>query len=137
MFADLTDDGTATFFVYLTKTADLSQATEIEDRDERLTYACEQLTTTAEESQADLRAMLEERGVEHTPFWASNTVLVKGDEEVLAELTWGRGGGVGGARPHRRRPAGAPGTLVAHASILEGSGDKEAYPCPRSRSRTS
>jgi hypothetical protein len=39
----------------------------------------QELTTTAEASQADLRTLLDERGITYTPFWIANTLLVEGD----------------------------------------------------------
>src|SRR5690606_39166979 len=69
VYAELADGGTTEFLVYLTDTADLSPAATLTDRDQRLAYGYEQLTSVAETSQADLRAMLDARGVPYTPYW--------------------------------------------------------------------
>jgi subtilisin family serine protease len=79
-------DGAGEFFVYLTETADLSGAAALESRVDRATHVFEQLTSHAEATQADLRADLEARGVDHTPFWISNTILVAGDQALAEEL---------------------------------------------------
>ncbi len=87
VYAELADGGTTEFLVYLTDTADLSPAATLTDRDQRLAYGYEQLTSVAETSQADLRAMLDARGVPYTPYWITNALLVTGDATLLAELT--------------------------------------------------
>ena len=86
VLADLAAGGTAEFIVYLDQRADLAPASTIADRTDRLQFVYDRLTTTADRSQAGLRAMLEARGVEFTPFWISNAVLVNGDRALLDRI---------------------------------------------------
>jgi subtilisin family serine protease len=86
VYAQLAQADTAQFLVYLDKTADLTGADELESKEEKGAYVYETLTSFADETQADLRAELEDRGVEYTAFWISNTLLVEGDEDLVAEL---------------------------------------------------
>jgi subtilisin family serine protease len=86
VLADLAAGGTAEFIVYLDERADLTTASTIADRTGRLQFVYDQLTATAERSQAGLRAMLEARGVDFTPFWISNAILVNGDRALLDRI---------------------------------------------------
>ncbi|MBC7877254.1 MAG: S8 family serine peptidase [Anaerolineales bacterium] len=65
-------------FVILKDQADISDVASIEDRDERLTAAYEQLTEHANETQADLRNFFDKVGVEYTPYYLENAIEVRG-----------------------------------------------------------
>ncbi len=80
------DRGTTRFIVHLATTADLSQAATVADRAAQGWYVYEQLTATAEASQAGLRAHLDRRGVRYTPLWIVNALVVDGDRALAEEL---------------------------------------------------
>jgi subtilisin family serine protease len=91
LWAELADGGTTSFWVYLAEQADLSAAPINSaggpvNRVEQASWVHDTLTTTAESSQAGLRAMLEARGIEHTPFWISNVIHVTGDAQLARQL---------------------------------------------------
>lgn len=65
-------------FVIMKAQADLTDVSKIEDRDERLTAAYEQLTAIANGSQADLRAFFDKVGVEYRPYYLENAMEVRG-----------------------------------------------------------
>ena len=82
--AAVADGGRADFWAVMEDRADLGDAASIADWAERGQYVYDRLTSTASESQADLVADLEARGVEYDTFWARNAVLVRaGDEATL------------------------------------------------------
>jgi hypothetical protein len=68
------------FFVVMKEQADLSTATGISDLTERRRFVYTTLVETADRSQADLRAFLDQQGVTYTPFYLTNGVEVQGDE---------------------------------------------------------
>jgi hypothetical protein len=65
-------------FVIMKAQADLTDVAKIEDRDERLTAAYDQLTAIASGSQADLRAFFDKVGVEYRPYYLENAMEVRG-----------------------------------------------------------
>lgn len=79
VLAELASARTTEFFVYLHDAADLSGAVALQRREAQTAHVFQELTTTAEPSQADLRTLLDERGITYTPFWIANTLLVEGD----------------------------------------------------------
>jgi subtilisin family serine protease len=86
VYAALTTSDTTEFLVYLSETADLSAAATLSDRDDRLEYVHQRLTTVAETSQADLRTELDRQGVEYQAFWVVNALLVAGDRQLVEQL---------------------------------------------------
>ncbi|WP_109474086.1 cell wall-binding repeat-containing protein [Ornithinimicrobium cavernae] len=85
--SELDEDGTADFWIDLAAEADLSAAADITDWDERGQFVYETLTATAEASQADLRAELDEAGVSYETFWATNAIRVTdGDADLVESL---------------------------------------------------
>jgi subtilisin family serine protease len=81
-----TGGGLVTFWVYLDEQADLSAAAGIADRDQQGRYVYEALTTTAERSQAGLRALLDAESAEYEPFWIANTIKVTTTGAVLEQI---------------------------------------------------
>ncbi|MPZ51234.1 MAG: S8 family serine peptidase [Acidimicrobiia bacterium] len=79
----IADEGEAEFVVVLDDRPDLSEAFTIGDWEDRGRFVYETLRDHAERSQSDLVSDLEAAGVEHTPFWVANVVLVKGDLEAV------------------------------------------------------
>jgi len=86
VLAELADRGSTDFFVYLREQADLSPAQAIPGKEAKGRFVYETLTATAEASQAGLRAALTGAGVEFTPFWIANVVLVHGDQALLNSI---------------------------------------------------
>lgn len=84
---ELGDDGITTVWVYLAETADLSPASEMSDWELRGQFVLDELTSTAESSQADLLELLNSTDVEYQSFWIANTVRVDAaDADLVQEL---------------------------------------------------
>jgi subtilisin family serine protease len=90
LVAELASGGQTTFWVYLDERADLSRAPRITaeptSRVAATRWVFQELTRTAEVSQARLRALLDARGVDYTPYWISNVIRVVGDRALAEEL---------------------------------------------------
>jgi subtilisin family serine protease len=86
VYAALAGDGTAEFLVYLDETADLSGAATLASKPARTAHVYQRLTAVARDSQADLRASLDSRGVPYESFWIANVLLVEGDRALVDEL---------------------------------------------------
>jgi hypothetical protein len=71
-------------FVILKDQADVSAATQIADRDERLTFVYQTLTGHASTTQADIRQMFDRFGVHYTPYYLVNAIEV--DNNPLVRL---------------------------------------------------
>ncbi len=65
-------------FVIFKAQADISNVAQIENREERLTAAYQQLTEFANRSQAPLRSALDKAGVRYTPYYLQNSMEVHG-----------------------------------------------------------
>jgi subtilisin family serine protease len=78
--------GVATFWALMREKADLAPAFGIDDSDARGEFVYKQLTSTADRTQADLRAFLTRRGADFEPFWIANTIKITGDEALLREV---------------------------------------------------
>ncbi len=65
-------------FVILKAQADLSEARQIQDIDERRAAAYKELTRFANESQSELRNTFDSLGVEYTPYYLVNAMEVRG-----------------------------------------------------------
>ncbi|NTW01649.1 MAG: S8 family serine peptidase, partial [Oscillochloris sp.] len=74
------------FLVFLNDQADLRAAYAIRDWNQRGQYVYETLHNHAEQSQADLRAMLDARSVSYTPLWIVNALAVHGNAADMAAL---------------------------------------------------
>src|SRR5262245_51601318 len=73
------------FFVLMEAKASLTAATSMRSHAQRATFVHQQLTQTAEQSQAGLRALLDAKGVGYTPFWIVNAVKVDGADTALVK----------------------------------------------------
>lgn len=71
-------------FVILKDQADVSAATQIADRDERLTFVYQTLTNHANTTQADIRQTFDRFGIHYTPYYLVNAIEV--DNNPLARL---------------------------------------------------
>jgi hypothetical protein len=69
------DDG---FLIILSEQADLGEAYGMADREERLQWVYDTLVETAEETQAPLRAELDELGLPYRPYYLINMIRVDG-----------------------------------------------------------
>ncbi len=73
-------------FVVMKDRANLSQATSIKDRNQRLTYVYKALTQEADKSQAGLRSTLDRYGIHYTPYYLVNSMEVNGGALVRLYL---------------------------------------------------
>jgi subtilisin family serine protease/N-acetylneuraminic acid mutarotase len=77
---------TTDFWVYFSKDADLKAASGIADRAKQGRFVYDQLTETANRSQAGVRAMLKDKSVKYHSFWIANTIRVTGDEDLMRRI---------------------------------------------------
>lgn len=81
---DAVKDG-ADFWVRFTSAAQTTSATDIEDWTERGQFVVDQLKSTAGQSQATVRKLLDERGIGYDAHWITNAILVQDGSRALAE----------------------------------------------------
>lgn len=74
------------FLIILKEQANLSDAADVTGREERLRFVYETLTTTAERTQAPLRAELDELGVPYRPYYIINMIRVDGHRRLQARF---------------------------------------------------
>jgi subtilisin family serine protease len=86
LMAELSGGASTDFFVYLRQGADLSAAANLDSKTAKGAFVHQTLTSLAQASQAGLRGTLAARGIEHTPFWIANAILVHGDQALVEEL---------------------------------------------------
>ena len=92
--------GTASVLVTLKARAELSGARERVRREDRIRFVYDSLRTVARESQKDLRALLDSRGIEYRAYYITNMIAIeKATPELVAELA---------ARPEVDRVSGNP-----------------------------
>ena len=89
----------AEFFVVLTDQADLSQAANLHTKAEKGRFVYNALLNKAQTTQGPIIRWLAGRGLEYTPFYIVNMVLVKGTRQVAEALA---------ARPDVARIEGNP-----------------------------
>ncbi|GAA1167480.1 hypothetical protein GCM10009584_05550 [Ornithinimicrobium humiphilum] len=83
----LAEQGRTDVWVRLADRADLSAAASVSDWNARGQAVVDALKKTAESSQKELRAELDDLGVEYEAFWATNSIRVGGaDAELVASL---------------------------------------------------
>lgn len=78
--------GTTAFFVVLQEQADLSGAAQLATKAAKGQYVYDQLSSTAERTQAGLRAFLDTRGIAYKSYFVRNMILVAGDLALATEL---------------------------------------------------
>ncbi len=78
--------GETEVLVVLAEQAHLGAASTISDRQARLRYVYDTLRETALRSQAPLRAVLEEAGVDYRPFYVINMLALRGDRALVTRL---------------------------------------------------
>jgi Subtilase family len=74
-------------FVVMKQQADLAGLDRIADRDDRLRQTYDRLTTTADTTQAALRATLHRDGIAFTPYYLVNGIEVDGDAATRVWLS--------------------------------------------------
>ena len=89
---DSAAQGQTEFLVLLKEQADLSAAKTLLTKLEKGTYVYNQLTKTAERTQAPILAFLKDQSlrsagtVEYRPYWVANLIWVRGNEELVKAL---------------------------------------------------
>ncbi len=78
--------GETEFLVLLAEQADLSGAAALTTQAAKGRYVYEQLSQTAQRTQAPLLRRLQAAGVAFRPYWITNLVWVRGDSNLLQEL---------------------------------------------------
>jgi subtilisin family serine protease len=76
----------AEFLVVLAEQADVSRAERMKTKAAKGRYVFEQLSRTAERSQASLLAELSALGVEHRPYWIVNMIWVNGGRDAVQAM---------------------------------------------------
>ena len=83
---DTSASGETEFLVFMQEQADLSGAARLKTQAARGQYVFEQLSQTAQRSQAPLLQRLETAGIPHRSYWITNLVWVRGDAALVQEL---------------------------------------------------
>lgn len=78
--------GETEFLVSLAEQADLSGAVDLPTQAAKGRYVYEQLSQTAQRTQAPLLRRLQAAGVAFRPYWISNLIWVRGDTALIQEL---------------------------------------------------
>jgi len=87
LLAKLAAPGSTTgFMVYLKARADLRGAATQKTTDAKATHVYQQLTNTADSSQAGVRGLLSTRNAQFRTFWIANAVYVNGDKSLVDAL---------------------------------------------------
>ncbi len=79
-------NGEAEFFVVMEKQADVSQAGFLKSKQAKGRFVYDLLTQTAENSQMEIRTVLQAGNRTFKPYWITNMVLVTGDKDLLEEM---------------------------------------------------
>ncbi|MGD9145330.1 MAG: S8 family serine peptidase [Anaerolineae bacterium] len=82
----LQDGGETQVLLVLRQQADLSAAAVMATKEAKGRYVYETLRAVAEESQPDLRAMLDARKARYQPFYLVNAISVRANEELVRSL---------------------------------------------------
>lgn len=78
--------GETEFLVALKEQADLSGAAALQTQIAKGNYVYQQLSQTAQRSQAPILRRLEAAGIDYRAYWISNLIWVRGDANILQEL---------------------------------------------------
>lgn len=84
--AEFGANGATAFFVVLQEQADLSGAAQLATKAAKGQYVYDQLSSTAERTQAGLRALLDARGIAYKSYFVRNMILLQGDLALASEL---------------------------------------------------
>lgn len=83
---DTADGKSTSFVVLMDEQAGLNAAYQMSDEDARGWYVYNTLTSTADRTQADVRAILSARGVAYRVLWIANALAVTGDRTLVEEI---------------------------------------------------
>lgn len=84
--AQVFDDRTTDFFVFLKSQADVAKAGDAATHAERTRYVYQTKKTEADRTQSGIRQLLTDRNAPFIPFWITNVIKVTGDRALLREL---------------------------------------------------
>ena len=80
---EITQNGNTDFFIWMKEKADLSPAKALKTKADKGQFVFDALRATAERTQKDLRAYLDQQGAEYKAFYIANKILVRGGDENL------------------------------------------------------
>ena len=80
----ISKEGEAEFFIWMTASANLSRAQAFGSKSEKGLYVFETLRDTADRSQRALRATLDAQGVRYRPFYIANKIFIQAGNRALA-----------------------------------------------------
>src|SRR5205809_2870093 len=83
VLTDTSAGQSSSFVVELTQQADLSKAYSMKDQDARGWFVYRTLKRTAKETQAPLKATLDQQGVSYRSFWVANEIVVHSGGRAL------------------------------------------------------
>jgi subtilisin family serine protease/PKD repeat protein len=87
VLTEIAANGKTDFFVWMKEKADLSPAYQLQSKEARGRFVFETLRATAERTQQDLRAYLDQQGARYEPFYIANKLLVRdGNQTFLLTL---------------------------------------------------
>jgi serine protease AprX len=111
-----TIEGTAEFLLELAEQADLSMASHLPDKQSKGRFVFSTLTETALRSQEPLLSWLEQRQVEHRPYWIANMIWISADTATMLSLAQREDVGYLHANPRTRldEPSTGPTLLTAN-----------------------
>lgn len=80
---ELTAQGSTDYFIVMKEQADLEAAASLTTKAQKGEFVFNSLRATADRTQADLRATLDQQGVDYRAFYIANTLLVRGGTREL------------------------------------------------------
>jgi uncharacterized repeat protein (TIGR01451 family) len=80
---EIHSQGSTDFFIWMVEQADVSQARNLPTKLEKGQFVFDTLVNFAEQSQRDLRALLDAQGADYQSFYIANLILVKGGSQQL------------------------------------------------------
>jgi subtilisin family serine protease len=84
---ELAERSQTDYFIWLTEKADLSPAADLPSKEAKGQFVFDALTSTAERTQAELRAYLDSQGANYRAYYIANKILVRqGSETLLLEV---------------------------------------------------
>jgi hypothetical protein len=90
VLSDTSAGSQSSFIIELAQQADLSKAYSMKNQDARGWYVYRTLKRTAEQTQAPLKAMLDQQGVSYRSFWVANEIVVHQGSRQLVDTLAGR-----------------------------------------------
>jgi uncharacterized repeat protein (TIGR01451 family) len=78
-------EDSADFFIWMRERADLAPAYSMPDRNERRIWVFNTLRATADQSQKEVRVLLDQMGYEYEVLWINNSILVRNGDRSLVD----------------------------------------------------